>query len=710
MKVRLTKIDRGFGSEVYVWGRDETGRKYSFPVFDFRPYIYVDAAEPLDDKAVTSSEWGFTSIFGDELRKIYLSNPSEAPRVRELVNKTWEADIPYARRYAIDNHLQGWFDGENLKPCEPGNISLLTYYFDIECYSEEEGMPDPERDKVTCISIRSNKGQLCTLVLDEVDMAFQPEENKSVTCFKDEKSLIEIFLKLINRCDVAVAWNLPFDVEYLEKRAKKLGISNFRFEGVCPFDLYEGYRKLYRRPVYKLKNIAVVEGFAGTVDEVPDYNDLYDNHRDDLIALNQKHVTWLSQIDEKLKIVDYFWSLKELAGLENLEDTLHTSTLIDAMILRRAKGALPTKEKKEGTTYEGGYVATPPKGVFDSVADFDMSRFYPNVLLSEKLDPIILDAYMKEHSGKVDWTIYKPFADAWQGDTIILGLTSELIAMRDRMQKEGHLDKVAAIKGIVNGLYGVLAFPGFRLHKVEIPERVTETARNIIKELSTEIGKQGFKVLYNDTDSAWVSVPKEGVKEVELFLNSYLAKLGTYTIKLENYFSRVIFLGVKKRYAGKKENGELEIVGFERVKSDSSQLTKDVQENVLRLILEGKEAEVLPYLQGKVLEVKSAGIDTLATVKQLGKDLSEYTKGEQGYIKEIKRRKFLIRAGDSVSIVPAKNYPFGVAVWQEKRDLEKPVEVNFEEVLEKQVRAKVEDLLEVIGSSWGEVQGQVKLF
>lgn len=717
MKVRLTRVERGFGREVYVWGRDEAGYKVCFKVEDFRPYVYVRAEEALSDSSIVDSEWGFQSVFGDELRKVYLNNPSEAPRIRDLVPETWEADIPYARRYAIDNHLQSYFEAnEKLEPCESPEkpIPLRIAYLDIECYSESgQGMPDPVKDKVTCVTLverYDGKTTRVSWLLDDVSFVAGSEaDGFAVLRFTEEKHILEHVREIVNRSDCVVAWNLPFDLEYLEKRAKALGIPSWRLEGVCHLDLYEAYRKLYRRPIYKLRNIAVEEGFADKVDEDADYNDLYDNYREDLLALNVKHATWLAQIDEKRKITEYFWSLKELSGLENTEDTTSTSVLIDTMLLRRAKGALPTKVKKEHTTYEGAYVASPPVGVFESVSDFDMSAFYPNTIRSERLDPIILHAYKAEHPGKIDWSEYQKFAESWKGETIVLNLTEELMAMRYRMQREGHLDKVAAIKGIVNGLYGVLAYSGFRLHAVEIPERVTESARERIKALSREVESWGYKVLYNDTDSCWTQVPKESVKDLEARLNAWLGEQGTYTIKLENHFRSVVFLGAKKRYCGLKENGELEIVGFERVKSDSSRLTKDVQETVLRMILEARKAEIVPYLRRVVESVKTAKLEDVAVVKQLGKNLEEYDKGEQAYIKEIKRSKLMVKAGDSVSLVPASNYPFKVCCWTELSDIKKVPAIDIGEVVRTQVKGKVEDLLSVIGSSWDEVEGQARL-
>ena len=76
MALRLITAYRGRDCEIYLWGKDEEGRKLSFIIEDFRPFFYIEADQELISEAVTGSEWGYNSVFGEPLRKVFVVNPS----------------------------------------------------------------------------------------------------------------------------------------------------------------------------------------------------------------------------------------------------------------------------------------------------------------------------------------------------------------------------------------------------------------------------------------------------------------------------------------------------------------------------------------------------------------------------------------------------------------------------------------------------------
>ena len=105
---RLIRAQRGRETQVYLYGRNEEGKK-KFSVKSFSPYLYVPLEEFHDSESITNEEYGYTSIYGDDLRKVFVSNPSEVPRVRSEFTKHFEADIPYARRFLIDRKIRAYF-------------------------------------------------------------------------------------------------------------------------------------------------------------------------------------------------------------------------------------------------------------------------------------------------------------------------------------------------------------------------------------------------------------------------------------------------------------------------------------------------------------------------------------------------------------------------------------------------------------------------
>ena len=434
--------------------------------------------------------------------------------------------------------------------------------------------------------------------------------------------------------------------------------------------------------------------------------------RDGLLNRNKRHANWVAQIDKKLKIIQYHWALKELSGTEDLSETLKNSILIDTMLLRRTKGALPTREEHEIYPFEGAFVMQPEKGVYHGVAVADMSRFYPTAIMSEQLDPLILHEFKKTHpEDKVDWAEYKKFCSIYTGNTLLTGLVKELSDMRDTFTKAGHIDKIMPIKAILNSSYGVVGSPHFRLYSRDIGARVTEVAREIIQKVIAHMRELNYLVIYSDTDSIFLEVLKEEATLLIAKINEFLKEYGEYTIKLEHYFESILFIGAKKRYAALSE-GELHTVGFETRRTDSSVFTRDTQSTVMRMVLESRVAEIVPYLKDRIEGVRNATLDEICITKSLSKNPEEYASNVQSYIKGIKDSGLKLKKGDFIKMVPSKNYSQGMAVWQDETDLDKKVAIDYEKIIDSQIRAKVEDLIALVNLQWGSIIGkeQGKLF
>jgi len=85
--------------------------------------------------------------------------------------------------------------------------------------------------------------------------------------------------------------------------------------------------------------------------------------------------------------------------------------------------------------------------------------------------------------------------------------------------------------------------------------------------------------------------------------------------------------GAKKRYALIDEQGNLEIRGFETVRRDWCDLAKDIQHEVLRIILQDKDPEKATKLVRdtiKRLKTGKANLEELTIYTQLTKPLSQY--------------------------------------------------------------------------------------
>jgi DNA polymerase I len=247
-------------------------------------------------------------------------------------------------------------------------------------------------------------------------------------------------------------------------------------------------------------------------------------------------------------------------------------------------------------------------------------------------------------------------------DGIIREMVDELLAERDekKARRADHnpgsgayerFDRQqAAVKVIMNSLYGVLGWERFRLYDREMGAAVTATGREVIEHTEDAANELNHQVAYGDTDSVMLElggdVPKESAIEqagtIEEHINdSYDAfaseRLGAdghrFEIEFEKLYRRFFQAGKKKRYAGHivwkegQDVDDVDITGFEYKRSDIAPITKRVQHEVIDRIVHGEDLnEVKRYVRGVIerFEDGDADIEDVGVPGGIGKRLGNY--------------------------------------------------------------------------------------
>ncbi|MDY6775215.1 MAG: DNA polymerase domain-containing protein [Halobacteria archaeon] len=199
-----------------------------------------------------------------------------------------------------------------------------------------------------------------------------------------------------------------------------------------------------------------------------------------------------------------------------------------------------------------------------------------------------------------------------------------------------------------------------------------------------------------------------------------------WEIEFEKLYRRFFQAGKKKRYAGHliwnegKEVDEIDITGFEYKRSDVAQVTKDVQEEVIRRIVTGEEFDsVAEYLRDVIDEFKEGdfsydyigipgGIgqkldayDTdTAQVKgakyaneHLGTNFTSGSKPKRLYIKRVK-------PSDDGQQYP----PTEVVCFEYEEQIPDEFVVDWDKMLQKTLEEPISRILEALGWSWSEVE------
>lgn len=221
-----------------------------------------------------------------------------------------------------------------------------------------------------------------------------------------------------------------------------------------------------------------------------------------------------------------------------------------------------------------------------------------------------------------------------------------------------------AVKVVMNAFYGVTSMDYWRLAVDGLGDAITSSARFALWQGKEIAEDRGYDVLYGDTDAVVVSFggDEESIddvlvagRELETELNDRMGACtemsgldgshpfltndlhGTDQHALVYEFEKLyrrFFLASKKRYAGnivwkegKRIDGRIDITGFESQRSDSPEVTQEIQPTVIKMILDGKEFdEISEYIQDLIGEMESGAMERyrIALPASLGQELSEY--------------------------------------------------------------------------------------
>ena len=191
------------------------------------------------------------------------------------------------------------------------------------------------------------------------------------------------------------------------------------------------------------------------------------------------------------------------------------------------------------------------------------------------------------------------------------------------------------LKLLANSFYGYLGFYAARWYSVESAKSITAWGRVYIQKVIERALKEGFIVLYSDTDSVFLALGNKQREEAKKFAADINKELpGVMELEFENFYPSGIFVsakmgsyGAKKKYALISEQGNLKIRGFETVRRNWSLIAKEVQEKVLDIILrEHDKDKALNYVKSTVKDIRSKKVpNELVVIKtQLQKELLDY--------------------------------------------------------------------------------------
>ncbi|HEX9340224.1 MAG TPA: DNA polymerase domain-containing protein [Thermoplasmata archaeon] len=532
-------------------------------------------------------------------------------------------EIDPAGRYTTDLFLRA----ERFDPCEPFRPELRILSFDIE-NSIRDG-------HIFCIGVAyREKGELRTHILTG-----------------KEREIIESFVELVHTLDpdIISGYNIDgYDVPVLVKRAENndipklqlardfsdffhLGERFWRIDGRIMTDVWwavKAERLNFHLKQETLDYVAkqlLKEGKhelqRGKIDEE------WEHDSDKVLRYCINDAELSLKILERVRRIEKTLDLAAVSKLP-LEDVLHgrTSNLIDSILIRaadRAKVAVPMMKMRGGRVeqIEGGYVHSLQPGLYEWVISLDFRAMYPSLIIENNICFTTVSP---------DGTIESPTGAKFLAADVRKGLLPVILAnlMEDRQEvrarmrvttdpqlKEFYDGLQAAIKVLMNAFYGVLASSFYRFNDPKVGASITAFARERIRGIIEELGKEGVKVVYADTDSVFFQSPlpslegslEYGRKTAERFSR------GRISMEIDKVYRRLFSHGRKKRYAGQvawPTEGEIVVRGYEIRRTDAFDLQSRAQLAVFERILDGYPDDAIELARQLVSNVKAGHLSS----------------------------------------------------------------------------------------------------
>ncbi|PIZ90644.1 hypothetical protein COX86_03885 [Candidatus Micrarchaeota archaeon CG_4_10_14_0_2_um_filter_60_11] len=746
----LLQVDvvRGGIFRLALLTRNGTKRVYDD---SFKPYFYyagVEAPRGFKSERVKKLVAGKER----ELFKVYCRKPGDVPASAELLrNKAecFEYDIPFQRRYLVDKGITPC-DGieveteerngrqfvKAIKRVEGEPFAPKTLAFDIETYNER-GISEPTRDPCLMIGYADEEG---TGLLEQGPRGF-----------KTEKEMLEAFAALLRekRVDLLCTYNGDeFDLPYLKERAvrtgavmrlgrdkapvhvKRLGIRNRAgVGGRTHFDVYDA--------VYFLNYIGAIRLERMRLEDV--YRELLGGKKVEikkeeiwkLWKAGDSHVGEYCKVDALAcfqlakRVMPQEIELSRITGSQLFDSTRATAGQhVEALLTRKAfeyGELLPNKPSHSQTAarsqnpIEGAFVKVPDAGVYENIAVFDFRSLYPSIIVTHNVDPTTLNCSCCEDA----FVSPKGHRFCKKKPGLIPRVLGEVLETRFKIKaeekkavgakKEELHARQWALKIIANSFYGYTVYPRSRWYSRECGESVTAWARHYIQDAIRQAEEYGFKVLYGDTDSVFLTFKSGEEGKVKAFKEKVNETLpGNMELELEDLYPRGIFVskkqgekGAKKKYALINAEGKIKIRGFELVRRDWSPVARHTQRRILEILLKkGDVEEAVKLVRDKIAELKEGKVPLteLAIITSLRKKADSYAikSPELGAVLEARK------AGEKVDEEAPIEYVIttsGKTVSEKARLLSRAKDYDADYYVQNQVLPAVLKILGALGLS-----------
>lgn len=312
---------------------------------------------------------------------------------------------------------------------------------------------------------------------------------------------------------------------------------------------------------------------------------------------------------------------------------------------------------------KGGMIFQPEPGLYERIYQLDFTSLYPFIIVRYNLSPESLNNSRRGFLPEV----IEPL------------LQMRIMTKRKKRSNPKYAQLDSILKWMLVTCFGYTGYRNAKFGSIEVHERITSTAREIlirVKEIAESID---LEVLHGIVDCLWIRG-----KRIEEFKEKVEREIVIPT-EIEEY-DWIVFLpmedgsGAYNRYFGRLSNGEMKVRGVMARRDDTPKYVKRMQEEMFKRMSEAKDAKTLSEM---VTELKAmydnylkslpnADVNEIKIRKRISK--LNYTKRslEASAVEALSKNHIYVRPGMEIEyvVVDAKEWRVDVNFEHSLFDLE----------------------------------------
>ncbi|MBI2047357.1 ribonuclease H-like domain-containing protein [Candidatus Pacearchaeota archaeon] len=502
-----------------------------------------------------------------------------------------------------------------------------------------------------------------------------PHRLNYVECFKDEADMLEAFVNYVKKenPDMLIGYfSDGFDLPYLKARAEKnkvrlsLGIDNSqpsfargripsgKIFGIVHVDLFRfietAYSQYLQSETLGLNEVASellgegkreFEHKSSKQMKQEEWQEYFEyNLQDSVLTYKLAEKFWPDMLEFSKIVQEPLFEIARDSMSQMVENYIIHNLHKFSEIAEKRPLHDEIEKRREREKYEGAFVFQPQAALYENLAVFDFTSYWPSIIVTYNLS---LSSFLKNREkDALEVSLGSKKAYFSKKPAFFPLMLKEVIELRKKYKQEYKKDKNPltfarsnAYKLLANASYGYQGFFGARYYCPEASAATTAISRDFIKKIIGTINQDSYEVIYSDTDSIALKLNRHAKQEALSLLEKLNSGLpGIMELELEDFYKRGIWVtkrtgefGAKKKYALINHESKLKIRGFETVRRDWCTLARDLQNKVLHKILqEGNEKSALELVKKTIKDLKERNIDKkdIMIRTQLKKSIAEY--------------------------------------------------------------------------------------